>query len=161
TRGEQRQIFVVSGDRAWNVVGDVNNPVPVALAERQAQIWCTPPGVVRAAMARNATVRGRTITFDDPARYRMKVTVDLQHRVAQVEAIVPHAVLGDLPIEVRYLNYRDFGGVKFPTKIQQLAGGFPILDLMVTDVRPNAAVDIQVPDNLPPTAHPSARVTSH
>jgi len=159
-RGEQRQIFVVSGDRAWNVVGDVNNPVPVALAERQAQIWITPHGVVRAAMARNATVRGRTITFDDPARYRMKVTVDLQHRVAQVEAIVPHAVLGDLPIEVRYLNYRDFGGVKFPTKIQQLAGGFPILDLMVTDVRPNAAVDIQVPDNVRATAEPYARVTS-
>src|SRR5262249_9734417 len=34
-RGEQRQTFVVSGDHAWNVVGDVNNPVPVALAERQ------------------------------------------------------------------------------------------------------------------------------
>src|SRR5213593_5199737 len=36
-RSEQRQVFFVSGDNAWNVVGDVINPVPVALAERQAQ----------------------------------------------------------------------------------------------------------------------------
>src|SRR5437879_3316008 len=159
-RGEQRQIFVVSGEHAWNVVGDVNNPVPVALAERQIQIWMTPHGAVKAAMARSATVRGRTITFDDPARYRMKVTVDLQNLVALVEAVVPHPVLGDLPIEVRYLNYRDFGGVKFPTKIQQFAGGFPILELGVTDVRPNAAVTIEVPDTVRATPEPYARVTS-
>ena len=159
-RGEQRQIFVVSGEHAWNVVGDVNNPVPVALAERQIQIWMTPHGVVKAAVARSATVRGRTITFDDPARYRMKVTVDLQNLVALVEAVVPHPVLGDLPIEVRYLNYRDFGGVKFPTKIQQFAGGFPILELAVTDVRPNAAVTIEVPDTVRAMPEPYARVTS-
>src|SRR5262249_21692863 len=66
----------------------------------------------------------------------------------------------DLPIEVRYLNYRDFGGVKFPTKIQQIAAGFPILELTVTDVRPNAAVDIQVPDNVRATPEPYARATS-
>ena len=30
-RSEQRQVFAVSGDYAWNVVGDVNNPAPVAL----------------------------------------------------------------------------------------------------------------------------------
>src|ERR1043166_4681868 len=159
-RGEQRQIFVVSGEHAWNVVGGVNKPVPVALAERQIQIWMTPHGVVKAAVARSATVRGRTITFDDPARYRMKVTVDLQNLVALVEAVVPHPVLGDLPIEVRYLNYRDFGGVKFPTKIQQFAGGFPILELAVTDVRPNAAVTIEVPDTVRAMPEPYARVTS-
>src|SRR5437667_20042 len=159
-RGEQRQIFVVSGEHAWNVVGDVNNPVPVALAERQIQIWMTPHGAVKAAMARSGTVRGRTITFDDPARYRMKVTVDLQNLVALFDAVVLNPVLGDLPIEVRYLNYRDFGGVKFPAKIQQFAGSFPILELVVTDVRPNAAVTIEVPDTVRATPEPYARVTS-
>src|SRR2546429_8044475 len=138
-RGEQRQIFVVSGEHAWNVVGDVNNPVPVALAERQIQIWMTPHGAVKAAMAPSATVRDRTITFDDPARYRMKVTVDLQNLVALVEAVVPHPVLGDLPIEGRYLDYRDFGGVKVPTEIHQVAGGFPVLEPAVTHGRANAA----------------------
>src|SRR5437879_8850218 len=63
-------------------------------------------------------------------------------------------------LEVRYLNYRDFGGVKFPTKIQQFAGGFPVLELVVTDVRPNAAVTIEVPDTVQATPEPYARVTS-
>src|SRR2546429_6392498 len=133
-------MLVVSGESGWNVVGDVNNPVQVAQAEREIQIWMTPHGAVKAAMARSGSVRGRTITFDDPARYRMKVTVDLQNLVALVEAVVPHPVLGDLPIEGRYLNYRDFGGVKFPPKIQQFAGSFPIPDPAATDVRPHAAV---------------------
>src|SRR5712691_12382932 len=134
-RGEQRQIFVVSGEHAWNVVGDVNNPVPVALAERQIQIWMTPHGAVKAAMARKATVRGRTITFDEPGRYRVKASVDVHNLPAVVEAVVPHPVLGDVAVEVRYLDYKEFGGVKFPTKIRQSAGGFPILDLAVTNVQ--------------------------
>ena len=46
----------------------------------------------------------------------------------------------------RYSDYRDFGGVKFPTRIRQSAGGFPTLDLTVTDVKANGPVDIQVPD---------------
>src|SRR5712691_2565466 len=84
-RGEQRQLFFVSGDSAWNVVGDAANPVPVALAERQVQIWMTPHGVLKAAVARSATVRGRTISFDEPGHYRMKVTVDVHDLVALVE----------------------------------------------------------------------------
>src|SRR5262249_16443049 len=159
-RGEQRQLFFVSGDHAWNVVGDVANPAPVALAERQVQIWMTPHGVLKAAAARNATIRGRMISFEDPGRYRLKATMDVHDLVALVEAVIPHPVLGDLPIEVRYLNYKDFGGVKFPTRIQQSAGGFPTLDLTVTDVRPNAAVDIKVPDTVSGTPTPYGRVTS-
>src|SRR5437867_617896 len=159
-RSEQRQVFAVSGDYAWNVVGDVNNPAPVALAERQIQIWITPHGLVKAAMARNATVKGRTFAFDEPGRYRVKVSVDVHNFPAAVEAVVPHPVLGDLTVEVHYLDYKDFGGVKFPTKIKQSAGGFPILDLAVSDVRPNAPVDVHVPDNVRNTPEPYARVTS-
>src|SRR5437899_10501078 len=102
----------------------------------------TPHVAVKAAMARSATVRGRTITFDDPARYRMKVTVDLQNLVALVEAVVPHPVLGDLPIKVRYLNYRDFGCVKFPTKLQQFAGVLLVLDLVLPAILLQAAATV-------------------
>ena len=45
-------------------------------------------------------------------------------------------------------------------KIRQTTGGFPSLDLTVTEVRPNAAVDIQVPDTVRQAANPYARVTS-
>jgi glyoxylase-like metal-dependent hydrolase (beta-lactamase superfamily II) len=44
-----------------------------------------------------------------------------------------------------YSDYKDFAGVKFPTKIVQRQGGHPILDLAITDVKPNGAVTIQPP----------------
>ena len=44
-----------------------------------------------------------------------------------------------------YSDYRDYGGVKFPTRIMQTQGGFPILDLTVKEVQPNAPVDIELP----------------
>ena len=64
--GEARQILVVSGDHAWNVTGETAAPTPVALIERQLQLWTTPHGVIKAAMANNATVQGRTISLRRP-----------------------------------------------------------------------------------------------
>jgi glyoxylase-like metal-dependent hydrolase (beta-lactamase superfamily II) len=159
-RGEQLLNFAVSGDHAWNVVGDAAVPAPVALAERQFQLWATPHGVVKAALAKGGVMQGRTITFASPGRFKARATVDAQNMVEKVEGVVPSAVTGDLPIEVTYLDYKDFGGVKFPTKIRQSAGGFPVLDITVTDVRPNVAADIAVPDNVRQTPAPYARVTS-
>ncbi|PYN22165.1 MAG: MBL fold metallo-hydrolase [Candidatus Rokuibacteriota bacterium] len=128
--GEQRQIFVARGDFAWNVVGDATNPAPVALLDRQLQLWTTPHGVVK---------------------------MDL---VEKIDAVVSNAVLGDMPVEIRYAAYKDFAGVKFPTKIRQTIGGHPALDLTVTDVQPNAAVNIPIPDPIFQTPAPYARVTT-
>ena len=159
-RGEQRQIFVVSGDFAWNVTGDVVNPTPVALVDRQLQLWTTPHGVVKAAMANKATVQGRVISFAVPGKFRVKATVDGQNLVEKIDAVAPHAVLGDVPVEIRYSDYKDFGGVKFPTKIKQTIGAYPALELTVSDVRSNVAVDLPVPDPIRQTPTPYARVTS-
>jgi glyoxylase-like metal-dependent hydrolase (beta-lactamase superfamily II) len=159
-RGEQRQLFLLSGDQAWNVVADAAIPAPIALLERQAQLWGTPHGVVKAALANNGTKQGRTIAFTLPSRVPVKATVDAQNLIERVEMAVPNPVLGDTPIEITYAEYKDFGGVKFPTKIRQTAGGFPSLDLTVTDVRPNAAVEIAVPDDVRQSANPYARVAT-
>jgi len=158
--GEARQIFVVSGDHAWNVVGETINPTPVALADRQFQLWATPQGIVKAAMANNAAVQGRTISFAVPGRFTAKVTVDGQNLVEKIAAVLPNPVLGDIPVEVSYADYRDFGGVKFPTKIRQSAGGFPSLELTVSEVRPNATVEIAVPDTVRQATNPYAKVTA-
>src|SRR5205823_6764286 len=48
-----------------------------------------------------------------------------------------------------YSDYKDFGGVKFPTKIVQKQGPYPILDLTITDVKPNVAVNIPPPAPAP------------
>ena len=154
-----RQLHLVSGDLAWNVVGDVVSSRPEALAERQFQLWSTPQGVVKAAMKYNASVEGRTVSFAAPGRFTVKATLNDAKLVDRVEAMVAYPVVGDLPVEIRYAEYKDFGGVKFPMKITQSAGGVPALELAVTDVRPNARVDIQVPDAVQQSTRPYARVT--
>src|SRR5881628_2886658 len=121
--GEQRQIFVASGDFAWNVSGDVVIPTPIALLDRQLQLWTTPHGVVKAAMANNGTVQGRTIAFTTPGRFKVQATLDAQNLVEKIDAVAPNAVLGDIPVEIRYSEYKDFTGVKFPTRIRQTIGG--------------------------------------
>ena len=68
-----------------------------------------------------------------------------QNLLEKVETWTPNPILGDMPIETNYSDYRDFGGVKFPTKIVQKQGGFPVLDVTVSDVQPNATVNIEQP----------------
>jgi glyoxylase-like metal-dependent hydrolase (beta-lactamase superfamily II) len=147
-RGEQRQSFWVSGDHAWNMMGTAAVPASISLPERQFQLWSTPHGVVKAAAANNATVQGRVVAFTIPGRMRVRAALNDASLVERVEAVVPHPVLGDTPVEVTYTEYKDYGGVKFPTRIRQSAGGFPTLDVTVTDVKPNVAVDVQVPDGV-------------
>ena len=57
-------------------------------------------------------------------------------------------VVGDYPIEIAYTDYADFGGIKFPRHIVQTEDGFPTLDITVSDVKPNAAVALDVPANV-------------
>ena len=158
--GEARQIFVVSGDLAWNVVGETAAPAPVALVDRQLQLWSTPHGFIKAAMANNATVTGRTISFAVPGRFTMKGTLDGRNLLERVEAVYTNPVLGDMPMEVTYSEYKDFGGVQFPMRVRQSAGGFPSVDLVVGEVRPNAVADIQVPDNIRQAVTPYARIVT-
>ncbi len=159
-RGEQRQVFAVSGDHAWNVVADAAVPAPIALAERQLQLWSTPHGVIRAAIAHNATVQGGIVTFTLPGRISVRAALSDQRLVERVEAAIPSTVLGDMPVEITYTDYKDFGGVKFPTRIRQAAGGFPTLDLTVTDVKPSAAVEVQAPDGVRQAANVYGRVAT-
>jgi glyoxylase-like metal-dependent hydrolase (beta-lactamase superfamily II) len=159
-RGEHKQVFVLGGDHAWNVVGDAATPAPIALADRQFQLWSTPHGVVKAALAGSGTMQGRMITFGAPGRFRATATLDAANLVERVDATMTSPVLGDMAVTVTYADYRDFGGVKFPTRIRQTYGGFPALDLTVTEVKPNAAVDIPVPDSVRQASNPYVRVAS-
>jgi glyoxylase-like metal-dependent hydrolase (beta-lactamase superfamily II) len=159
-RGEQRVRAFMSGDYAWNVPGDAPVPVPITLPERRLQLWATPHGVIKAALANKATIKDRTITFGIPGHMNVRASVDRKRLVEYVQATIPNAVLGDLTIEVRYSNYKDFGGVQFPLKIEQSAGGFPSVDLTVTGVRPNAPLDVTVPEAIRQAGSPYAKVVT-
>jgi len=154
--GEQRQILLVSGTQAWNQAGENAVPAPAAAADRLQQLWLTPHGVMKAAMAHKATVQAKTaggkkmtaISFAVPGQLKVKALVNDKHLVEKVEAWSPNPVLGDMLTETTYADYKDFGGVRFPTKIMQRQGGFPTLELTVSEVKPNEPVDITVPDNV-------------
>jgi len=116
--------------------------------------------VIKAAQANNATVSGKVITFKVNGT-DVKATLNGANLVEKVETRGDAPVLGDVVIETTYSNYRDFGGVKFPGRIVQKEGDFPILDLTITDVKPNAAAAIAVPQNVssaPPAAPAPVRV---
>jgi len=159
-RGEHKAVAFLSGDHAWNVMGDAATPAPIALVDRQFQLWSTPHGVIKAAMAGKGTIQGRTIAFAVPGAFKATAILDAANLIERIEATVTNPVLGDMAVTVSYADYRDFGGVKFPTKIRQSHGGFPALDLTVTEVKPNAAADIPVPDNVKQATNVYARVQS-
>lgn len=159
--GEMRQVWVANGSYAWDVAGGA--PVAPRLRDdrrptaegRLEMITLTPQGFIKAAMAHKATVkvediRGRRKTFvsftTPSAKY--EATLNDQNLIERIEGWFGHVVLGDTTIEAAFADYRDFNGVKFPTRIIQSQGGYPLLDVTITDVKTNPAVTIDVPANI-------------
>ena len=164
--GELRQTWLLSGAYAWDVVG--SNAVAAAperdfrtaVDGRLARVWMTPHGFVKAAMAastgtgataRTETLRGvkkTVVSFTAPNKAKFEAVIDPQNLVERIETWFGSPVLGDTKLDAVFSGYKDFGGVKFPTHIVQRLGGYPVLDLTVTDVKPNVAVAIDVPANV-------------
>lgn len=154
--GEARFGGVASGTHAWNLAGPVPVPRNVALAERLHDLWITPHGAIKAAAKGNATLEFRTengrslaaVSFAVPGVTTATAFINEDYLVERVESRVPGQVLGDTPVVTRYSGYRDYGGVKFPTRIEQSQAGSMVLDLNVTEVVPNAQVNATVPENV-------------
>ena len=140
-QGDRQSVRIVNGDFAWNMQGTTANPAPAAAEVRQLDIWLTPHGVLKAAMAApDATavvlpVNGpsnpgltqdgqeRTIvSFTALGKYRVNVTINDQNLVELVQTWVANPVLGDMLYETRYVDYRDYAGVKFPGVIHAHEG---------------------------------------
>jgi glyoxylase-like metal-dependent hydrolase (beta-lactamase superfamily II) len=162
----QRQVQVVSGTFAWNVAGQNAVPAPAAVDDRLRAIWLTPHGVVKAAQSAGASTvitrqRGAggatTSVIVFPARgVDVKATLTGDNLVERVETRGADPFFGDITTETTYSGYRDFSGVKFPTRIVQTQGGFPTLTLAISDVRPRADVAIEVPQNVRQAPAPAA-----
>jgi glyoxylase-like metal-dependent hydrolase (beta-lactamase superfamily II) len=152
------------GDRAWGQAGaNVTPASPAATADRQLQIWLTPHGFLKGALANKATVkRGKvtTVTFTALGKYRLVGTISADHVVQKVESWLDNTVLGDMHIETVYNDYRDFGGFKFPTKMVQKQGGHPVFDLAVTEAKVNVPLDLALPETVRQATTPAVRVVS-
>ena len=168
--GELRQIWALSGGYAWDIVGQATAPAAVerdmrsAVEGRTTQIWLTPHGFIKAAQAGGATARSETvrgarktvIAVTTPLKVRLEGVLNEQNLVERIETWFANPVLGDMKLEAVFSDYKDFGGVKFPTRIQQRSAGYPLLDLTVTDVKPNASVALEVPASIRQPAVPPA-----
>jgi len=121
--------------------------------DNQFEFWLTPFGFLKGAMANNATVKSETLlgakynvaTFTLQNKYKVAGYINDQNLVEKVRTWIDNDVLGDMLAENWYSVYKDFGGVKYPMLIVEKQGGFPVLILSVSDVKLNAAVNIQPP----------------
>jgi glyoxylase-like metal-dependent hydrolase (beta-lactamase superfamily II) len=144
---DQRTAQVVSGKYSWQEAGNQVAPNAAATEDRLQRLWATPHGVIKAALASGGKAEGNTITVSlDGTEY--KASVNAQNLVDKVSYLATNEVVGDYPVEIAYTDYADFGGVKFPRHIVQTEDGFPTLDIAVDEVKPNAAVAIEVPTNV-------------
>jgi glyoxylase-like metal-dependent hydrolase (beta-lactamase superfamily II) len=150
---EQRAVTSVSGDHAWN---GADKDIAARLYEapqRAHEIVISPHGLLRAAFASNAVVTKKTIdgrpmrviSFTYQGRHKVIAYANDQNALERVESSYGHPIVGDMKVLTHYGPYRDFAGVKFPTKIIQYQDGLPTLDLTVTAVRANPPADIEVP----------------
>jgi glyoxylase-like metal-dependent hydrolase (beta-lactamase superfamily II) len=189
-QGDQQQVLVVSGNSAWNMDGQ--NPVPqpgqylagISVSEfRQLDILLTPHGFLKAASAANPTAISLTlpgspgaitqngkatlVSFTAMGKYRVNGTFNDQNMLELVQTWIPNPVYGDMLYELRYTNYKDFGGVKFPTVLHihqgdpRLSVAHNSMEITVNNVQPNVSVAaITVPDAVQKATAPPVQAQS-
>ena len=134
----------------------------------QYDVWLSPFAFLKGAIAAgNATLESKTVmglpysvlTFMVQNKYKVSGYIDDKNMVYKVETWVDNTVLGDMLVEATYTDYQDYTGVKVPTTIINRQGGRNTLLLVVSDVKPNAAVNIQAPQQVQaPAAAPAVTV---
>jgi glyoxylase-like metal-dependent hydrolase (beta-lactamase superfamily II) len=155
----------VTGGAASQGQGQQNiTPQNQAWAQ-QLEIWITPWGFLKGAAANPATVRTQTIdgrryqaiSWNSPIKspggqpYRLVGFINNQNLVERVQTWLENPVFGDMLVEADYTHYRDSNGLKFPARIEQRRGGWPVFTAYILGARSNPA-DIQKLTTIPATA---------
>jgi glyoxylase-like metal-dependent hydrolase (beta-lactamase superfamily II) len=190
---DTRTTSIVSGAHAW----DVRDNMPVPLTRpyldgapfgelRQLELAITPHGFLKAALAatdaKAIRIRyvgasdfglsqfGRTVTmvsFSHLGKYRIVGTINDQNLVELVDTWFPNPFYGDMNYEMRYTQYRDFDGVKFPMLFHTHQGdprmnpAHNYYEYKLTSVKINAPVTtMPVPEVVRTAVTPPARVES-
>jgi glyoxylase-like metal-dependent hydrolase (beta-lactamase superfamily II) len=185
---------VVNGGFAWDINRE-NQPVPLTRGYldgisfnelRQLELAITPHGFLKEALkAKDATaikVRlvgasdfglsqfDRTVTivsFKFLNKYKINGHINDQNMVELVGTWFANPFYGDMDYEMRYTQYQDFGGIKFPMLLHTHQGdprlnpAHNYYEYKVSSVKPNAPVTaIPVPDVVRKAVIPPARAES-
>ncbi len=156
-QGDARGVVLARENFAWDVGGIATVAAPVALPARVHELWLsTPQGAVKAAARMGAKAgvrrdflrRWDTLSFGLPGQFNATLVLEDTGLISRIESTVSHAVLGGMPVVTQFLDYRPYASVLMPARIVQEQGGFAALDLSVTSVAANEAVEITIPDNV-------------
>ena len=190
---DTRVTSIASGAYAW----DVRDNMPVPLTRpyldgapfgelRQLEIAITPHGFLKAALgatdAHAVRIRyvgasdfglsqfGRTVTlvsFHYLGKYKIVGTINDQNLVELVDTWFPNPFYGDMNYEMRYTQYRDVNGVKFPMQFHTHQGdprmnpAHNYYEYKLTSVKINPPVTkTAVPEVVRTAVTPPARVES-
>lgn len=119
---------------------------------QQLELWVTPWGFLKGAMANNATSRTQTVdgtrynvvSWTPPQKapsgqaYRVVGYINPRNNlVERVETWVEHPFFGDLHVDNRYTDYRDSNGLMFPALMVQTRFGQPSFELQVLGAHAN------------------------
>jgi glyoxylase-like metal-dependent hydrolase (beta-lactamase superfamily II) len=190
---DTRVTAVVNGAYAWDIRD--NMPVPLTRGYldgisfnelRQLELAITPHGFLKAALAakdataikvrlvgasdfglsqfdRNVTI----VSFKFLNKYKINGHINDQNMVELVGTWFANPFYGDMDYEMRYTQYQDFGGIKFPMLLHTHQGdprlnpAHNYYEYKVTSVKPNAPVTtIPVPDVVRKAVIPPARAES-
>jgi glyoxylase-like metal-dependent hydrolase (beta-lactamase superfamily II) len=135
---ENRRAGGIKGEQTWVTAG-----TPFGAAGLQHELAISPHGIVKAALADKAPVQGSSFAIARPGKFNARATVNAQNLVEKVESWIANPVLGDMAVVTTYTDYKDFGGIKMPTKIMQTSGGHPSFSLSIAEVKPNAGPVVQ------------------
>jgi glyoxylase-like metal-dependent hydrolase (beta-lactamase superfamily II) len=142
-------------DQMQNTVTMVGNNF-----NNQIEYAMLPLGFLKMALEMKATVKTETVkgkkftvlTFPienvaPTGGYKTSVSgyINEQGYVEKVSTLIDNNVLGDIVWDAVNTDWKDFGGVKFPTHIVQRQGDKKYFELTVTDVKVNVPVDLTQP----------------
>lgn len=169
---EQRPDQYISQSVAWNLAAPqgaapdaapVAQPQPATIEERNAEIWSTPQGFVRAAIANHAEQKAdgdKTDVKFAVGAYHYEGVINKDNQVEVVKTWIDNPVLGDTEVETAFSDYKDFSGVSFPAHIVRKQGGYPVLDVNIAAVSKNVVADIQAPQEVTSADANKVNVTS-
>src|SRR2546422_5351795 len=122
---EQKVDQYISGAAAWTMAVPAGaapgttpapQPQPAAVEERTMEIWSTPHGFLKAALANNATSQpsgaGSEVTFT-AGKNKYVGTISALNQVEKIRTWIDSPGLGDTLVETTFADYRAFDGVQF------------------------------------------------
>jgi len=131
---------------------------------RRAELWvATPYAFLKGAASNPVTLRAEevdhvrynVVSFRVEGKYTVEGYISDANLVDRVRTWSDNDVLGDMPVEGLYRDYKDFGGVKVPTLTILKQGGFPTFIAGVAEAKVNVPVSMPAA----PPAAPAAAVT--